>query len=135
MIVFNLSLANLYISGITSTLAVLGVLHGEKIFHIVSPLCTYIASSCLVACVTVFLNTVLLSFDRYIYVCYADLYKIIFSKHKTIFYCLVTYPARSNPTIATYPNKPLDLNAKEAISLNKNLSMLAPIFFHLKLKS
>jgi hypothetical protein len=91
MIVFNLSLANLYISGITSTLAVLGVLHGEKIFHIVSPLCTYIASSCLVACVTVFLNTVLLSFDRYIYVCYADLYKIIFSKHKTIFYCLVTW--------------------------------------------
>ncbi len=65
MMVFNLALADLTISGFVDTFAVLGVFLGENYFNARPILCQFIGAICLIACETSLVSIGLLAFNRY----------------------------------------------------------------------
>jgi hypothetical protein len=64
MLVFNLALADLTISGFVDTLAVIGVFKGRNYFDERPVLCGFIGAICLIACETSLMNIGFLAINR-----------------------------------------------------------------------
>jgi hypothetical protein len=60
-------------------------LHGEAWF------CVAVASICLTACICVYLNIVCLTVNRWVFICYDNLYRKIYNKFTTLLICVVTW--------------------------------------------
>lgn len=69
----------------------IGALYGQDLFNKYPLICNIAASCCMIFCCTSFSNMILLSFNRYIYICYKNHYSKLFTKTKTIIYCMITW--------------------------------------------
>jgi hypothetical protein len=85
--VFNLSIADFFISLLVDSFTVVGVLAGKNYFIKRPGLCEFIAFSCLVFCETSLISIGFLAFNRYIKICHSNSYHKIFTTKLTIFYC------------------------------------------------
>lgn len=68
-----------------------GVLKGEHWFQGRWLLCEVVASMCLTACFCAFLNLTLLTFNRYVFVCWHTWYYRIFKRPVCIFLCVCAW--------------------------------------------
>nr|QVK45856.1 G protein-coupled receptor [Proales similis] len=113
MLIFNLALADLTISGFVDSFTVVGILVGKNFFDHNMILCHIIAAICLIACETSLMNIGFLAINRfgfcrvtlkekissmvpkyirrYIHICHQNLYEKAFTVRKTILYCAITW--------------------------------------------
>lgn len=91
ILILNLSLADLAVSSVLNSFVVVGVLAGESFFKLRPILCQFVAGWCVTTCEASIANIGLLALNRYINICHHRYYQKLFSTHKTIIYCLVTW--------------------------------------------
>ena len=89
--VFNLSIADFFISLLVDSFTAVGVLAGKNFFDKRPGLCEFVAFACLVFCETSLITIGFLAFNRYIKICYSNLYHKIFKTKRTIFYCVICW--------------------------------------------
>jgi len=87
MFVFNISIADFFISLLVDSFTAVGVLAGKNFFDKRPGLCEFVAFACLVFCETSLITIGFLAFNRYIKICYSNLYHKMFTTKLTIFYC------------------------------------------------
>lgn len=91
MLIFNLSMADILISGFVDIFSVIGILLGRKWFSDKTQFCEFIAAVCLVACATSMINIGFLAFNRYLHIIYHYRYKKIFTTRNTVIFCSITW--------------------------------------------
>jgi len=64
LIMFNLSIAHLYVSGGVNTFALIGLIRGEQFFKYFPFFCSFSSAACFITGLVAFQNLALLSFDR-----------------------------------------------------------------------
>jgi hypothetical protein len=91
MLILNLSLADIIISGFVDSLSVVSIFLGKSFFDNKPFLCGFIGFVCLVSCETSLMNIGTLAVNRYVHICHSRYYAKIFNKNKTLLYCAITW--------------------------------------------
>ncbi|WAR25917.1 MTR1A-like protein [Mya arenaria] len=89
--IVNLAISDLYVTVVADPMSLIGKLEGEQFFDRYTGLCQAVGSICTISCVTSLTTIMMMSINRYFYICSHDLYTRLFSRWNTLCVCLSLY--------------------------------------------
>ncbi|XP_006814309.1 melatonin receptor type 1C-like [Saccoglossus kowalevskii] len=82
--IFSLAWADIIVTGFILPFNVLGILQSHHFFTLNTVLCEVIAFFCVTACIASLWNIMVISVNRYVYICHNKYYKRIFNLRNTV---------------------------------------------------
>ncbi|XP_052241063.1 melatonin receptor type 1C-like [Dreissena polymorpha] len=91
VMMINMAIADLCVTAIADPMCIIGAFTGMRIMHWGRWLCITVASLCLTTCVCVFLNIVNITVNRWLFICYTNVYSKIYNQGSTIGICILSW--------------------------------------------
>ncbi|KAH3819149.1 melatonin receptor type 1B-like [Dreissena polymorpha] len=88
--ILNLAVSDIFVTAVANVISLLGKVKGEQYINNIPGLCVVVASICTVTCVSSLTTIMVMSINRYVYIC-APKYRKIFTNRTSILYCLAMY--------------------------------------------
>ncbi|XP_002737093.1 melatonin receptor type 1B-like [Saccoglossus kowalevskii] len=82
--IINLAVADMTVTLVVNTFNVIGIIRTQRFFLENVPLCDIVGAICMVSCTCSLWSIMGISVNRFIYICYNDLYKHLYNKQNTL---------------------------------------------------